>query len=204
MRLSVYFPLNNMVTFSLAGMFLEPETYDLLIRTIRRDCTVLESFKIMDYSLLIGIHNLDLPQKDLERGDAERTEVPRRSDSFTVQQPDFDENGQHRLGSSSPVARTESDTRYQSSPMGSLFKSRTKAASGDSTLPRNNRTRRKVFPIKLRRFCDKSYISFFFVAPLLRAKTNREKFAAIVQEPTPARTQLYSKFNEESDTSQLL
>jgi 1-phosphatidylinositol-4-phosphate 5-kinase len=27
--------------------------------SINRDCRVLESFKIMDYSLLIGIHNLD-------------------------------------------------------------------------------------------------------------------------------------------------
>ncbi|GAV08854.1 hypothetical protein RvY_18486-2 [Ramazzottius varieornatus] len=168
------------------GIFLEPETYDLLIRTIRRDCTVLESFKIMDYSLLIGIHNLDLQQKELERGDAERTEVARRSGSITVQQPDFgsptDDDAIHRPGSSSPVPPSQSEIKPQSSPMGSLFKLGTKGASGDGSLPRNNRTR----------------------PPLLRAKTNREKFAAIVQEPTPARTQLYSKFNQESDTSQIL
>ena len=33
-------------------LFLEPETYNALINTMRRDCRVLESFKIMDYSLL--------------------------------------------------------------------------------------------------------------------------------------------------------
>ncbi|CAI9736185.1 phosphatidylinositol 4-phosphate 5-kinase type-1 alpha isoform X4 [Octopus vulgaris] len=42
------------------GLTLEKETYDALIKTIQRDCRVLESFKIMDYSLLVGIYNLDL------------------------------------------------------------------------------------------------------------------------------------------------
>ncbi len=41
------------------GLMLEAETYNALITTMRRDCRVLESFRIMDYSLLIGIHNLD-------------------------------------------------------------------------------------------------------------------------------------------------
>ena len=42
------------------GILLEAETYTALIKTMQRDCRVLESFKIMDYSLLVGIHNLDL------------------------------------------------------------------------------------------------------------------------------------------------
>lgn len=41
------------------GIFLEAETYNALVKTIQRDCRVLESFKIMDYSMLVGIHNLD-------------------------------------------------------------------------------------------------------------------------------------------------
>lgn len=41
------------------GLFLEAETYSALVKTISRDCRVLESFKIMDYSLLVGIHYLD-------------------------------------------------------------------------------------------------------------------------------------------------
>jgi len=41
------------------GLMLEAETYNALISTLRRDCRVLESFRIMDYSLLVGIHNLD-------------------------------------------------------------------------------------------------------------------------------------------------
>ncbi|XP_054262484.1 phosphatidylinositol 4-phosphate 5-kinase type-1 alpha-like isoform X1 [Macrosteles quadrilineatus] len=41
------------------GLFLEAVTHTALIKTIQRDCRVLESFQIMDYSLLIGIHNLD-------------------------------------------------------------------------------------------------------------------------------------------------
>ncbi|XP_004444526.2 phosphatidylinositol 4-phosphate 5-kinase type-1 alpha isoform X2 [Drosophila pseudoobscura] len=46
------------------GIFLEAETYSALIKTIQRDCTVLESFKIMDYSLLLGVHNLDVALKE--------------------------------------------------------------------------------------------------------------------------------------------
>ncbi|XP_073811270.1 phosphatidylinositol 4-phosphate 5-kinase 59B isoform X6 [Musca autumnalis] len=49
------------------GIFLEAETYSALIKTIQRDCTVLESFKIMDYSLLLGVHNLDLASKEKQK-----------------------------------------------------------------------------------------------------------------------------------------
>ena len=46
------------------GLMLEAETYNALITTMRRDCRVLESFRIMDYSLLIGVHNLDQSAKE--------------------------------------------------------------------------------------------------------------------------------------------
>ncbi len=46
------------------GILLEAEIYNALINSIQRDCRVLESFKIMDYSLLVAIHNLDLAAKD--------------------------------------------------------------------------------------------------------------------------------------------
>jgi 1-phosphatidylinositol-4-phosphate 5-kinase len=46
------------------GIGLEADTYAALIKTIQRDCRVLESFKIMDYSLLVGIHNLDQAARD--------------------------------------------------------------------------------------------------------------------------------------------
>ncbi|CAH1788077.1 unnamed protein product [Owenia fusiformis] len=41
------------------GILLEQDTYVALMKTIARDCRVLESFKIMDYSLLLGVHNID-------------------------------------------------------------------------------------------------------------------------------------------------
>jgi len=47
------------------GLMLEAETYNALISTLRRDCRVLESFRIMDYSLLVGIHNLDQAAKEV-------------------------------------------------------------------------------------------------------------------------------------------
>ncbi|KAM8871774.1 phosphatidylinositol-4-phosphate 5-kinase, type I, beta a [Synchiropus splendidus] len=48
------------------GLHFDPDTYNALMKTLQRDCRVLESFKIMDYSLLLGIHVLD--QKPLVRG----------------------------------------------------------------------------------------------------------------------------------------
>ncbi|KAM7379170.1 hypothetical protein PAMP_004740 [Pampus punctatissimus] len=39
------------------GLTLDQDTYSALVKTLQRDCLVLESFKIMDYSLLLGVHN---------------------------------------------------------------------------------------------------------------------------------------------------
>lgn len=39
------------------GFRFAPATYDKLVGTLKRDIRVLESFRIMDYSLLIGVHN---------------------------------------------------------------------------------------------------------------------------------------------------
>ena len=41
------------------GIYLQPEIHNCLMDTIVRDCRALESLKIMDYSLLMGIHNID-------------------------------------------------------------------------------------------------------------------------------------------------
>lgn len=41
------------------GLILEGETFNAVCKTIQRDCLLLQSFKIMDYSLLVGVHNVD-------------------------------------------------------------------------------------------------------------------------------------------------
>ncbi|KAI1712089.1 phosphatidylinositol-4-phosphate 5-Kinase domain-containing protein [Ditylenchus destructor] len=52
------------------GIILDAHTHDILMNIIQRDCLVLESFKIMDYSLLMGVHNIDLEVADCcEDGD---------------------------------------------------------------------------------------------------------------------------------------
>ncbi|XP_026316277.1 phosphatidylinositol 4-phosphate 5-kinase type-1 alpha-like isoform X3 [Hyposmocoma kahamanoa] len=78
------------------GIFLEADTYGALIKTMQRDCRVLESFKIMDYSLLVGIHNLDEAQR-------EKSEARKRTESG---QSDDDEAGEPKR---SGLNRTRSD-----------------------------------------------------------------------------------------------
>ncbi|XP_035537152.1 phosphatidylinositol 4-phosphate 5-kinase type-1 alpha-like isoform X2 [Morone saxatilis] len=41
------------------GLRMELDKYSAVCKTIQRDCLLLQSFKIMDYSLLVGIHNQD-------------------------------------------------------------------------------------------------------------------------------------------------
>ncbi|XP_072338794.1 phosphatidylinositol 4-phosphate 5-kinase type-1 gamma-like isoform X4 [Scyliorhinus torazame] len=46
------------------GLLLDADTNTALVKTLQRDCLVLESFKIMDYSLLLGVHNLDQAERE--------------------------------------------------------------------------------------------------------------------------------------------
>uniref|UniRef100_A0A8C6W1V8 Phosphatidylinositol-4-phosphate 5-kinase, type 1 alpha n=1 Tax=Nannospalax galili TaxID=1026970 RepID=A0A8C6W1V8_NANGA len=46
------------------GLFLDADMYSALCKTLQRDCLVLQSFKIMDYSLLMSIHNMDHAQRE--------------------------------------------------------------------------------------------------------------------------------------------
>ncbi|TRY55235.1 hypothetical protein DNTS_032693, partial [Danionella cerebrum] len=60
------------------GLLLDVETHGALLKTLQRDCLVLESFKIMDYSLLLGVHNLDQAERErhLSEGSAEDEKKP--------------------------------------------------------------------------------------------------------------------------------
>ncbi|CAH2056420.1 unnamed protein product, partial [Iphiclides podalirius] len=78
------------------GIFLEADTYNALIKTMQRDCRVLESFKIMDYSLLVGIHNLDEAQR-------EKSEARKRTESG---QSDGEDDGEPKK---SGLNRTRSE-----------------------------------------------------------------------------------------------
>lgn len=50
------------------GLILEAETFNAVCKTIQRDCLLLQSFKIMDYSLLVGIHNVDQASAEARTG----------------------------------------------------------------------------------------------------------------------------------------
>ncbi|XP_039908827.1 phosphatidylinositol 4-phosphate 5-kinase type-1 gamma isoform X2 [Simochromis diagramma] len=46
------------------GLMMDQDTCNALTKTLQRDCLVLESFKIMDYSLLLGVHNIDQAERE--------------------------------------------------------------------------------------------------------------------------------------------
>uniref|UniRef100_A0A8D0L1B0 Phosphatidylinositol-4-phosphate 5-kinase type 1 alpha n=1 Tax=Sphenodon punctatus TaxID=8508 RepID=A0A8D0L1B0_SPHPU len=46
------------------GLFLDSDMYNALCKTLQRDCLVLQSFKIMDYSLLVAVHNIDQAHRE--------------------------------------------------------------------------------------------------------------------------------------------
>nr|XP_043897139.1 phosphatidylinositol 4-phosphate 5-kinase type-1 gamma-like isoform X2 [Solea senegalensis] len=48
------------------GLILDQDTYSALVKTLQRDCLVLESFKIMDYSLLLGVHNKTQAEREYQ------------------------------------------------------------------------------------------------------------------------------------------
>uniref|UniRef100_A0A5F9CK52 1-phosphatidylinositol-4-phosphate 5-kinase n=1 Tax=Oryctolagus cuniculus TaxID=9986 RepID=A0A5F9CK52_RABIT len=60
------------------GLYFDIETYNALMKTLQRDCRVLESFKIMDYSLLLGIHILDHCLKEKEEETAQNVPDAKR------------------------------------------------------------------------------------------------------------------------------
>lgn len=57
---------------SFGGLQLEAPVYDELMNTLQRDCRVLESFEIMDYSLLVGVHNYDRQLKEDQKAGGDR------------------------------------------------------------------------------------------------------------------------------------
>ena len=61
------------------GFRIDPKTYTALMSTIEKDCLLLESNDNMDYSLLLGVHNLDKAKKELGRSDQETTTLAMHS-----------------------------------------------------------------------------------------------------------------------------
>ena len=87
------------------GIYLEKDKYDALIKTLLRDCRVLESFKIMDYSMLVGIYNLDIVEREkgtiCEDSGADNTDIP-------IDGPPLEGDSSDSNGESTSLARTKS------------------------------------------------------------------------------------------------
>uniref|UniRef100_A0A2K6PHN5 Phosphatidylinositol-4-phosphate 5-kinase type 1 gamma n=1 Tax=Rhinopithecus roxellana TaxID=61622 RepID=A0A2K6PHN5_RHIRO len=60
------------------GLLLDADTFSALVKTLQRDCLVLESFKIMDYSLLLGVHNIDQHERERQAQGARGTSDEKR------------------------------------------------------------------------------------------------------------------------------
>ncbi|CAH8469019.1 unnamed protein product [Heterobilharzia americana] len=139
------------------GIWLEAETYDALLKTIERDCLVLKSFRIMDYSLLLGIHNLDQAKRDRlaqkraqeqqnsvnqysgDDSDLSPTSAPRLKSNGLVSHASTKTNGNSKYISSSPSngasndnSRTSPSSPNQSSNMNTRRAHFTPGADGEN------------------------------------------------------------------------
>ena len=79
------------------GIFLQPDLHQSLMNSIQRDCRVLESFKIMDYSLLIGIHNVDLAAREKEMPDEQTSVSAAQGTQATVSDGESSSTGKRLL-----------------------------------------------------------------------------------------------------------
>jgi len=52
------------------NIFVDPDIKQVLMKTMNSDCLVLSSFKIMDYSLLLAIHNIDKCEQEAKETQA--------------------------------------------------------------------------------------------------------------------------------------
>nr|XP_056723619.1 phosphatidylinositol 4-phosphate 5-kinase type-1 gamma [Euleptes europaea] len=60
------------------GIMLDTDTFSAVVKTLQRDCLVLESFKIMDYSLLLGVHNIDQQERERQTDGAQSVSDEKR------------------------------------------------------------------------------------------------------------------------------
>ncbi|XP_063674809.1 phosphatidylinositol 4-phosphate 5-kinase type-1 alpha-like isoform X3 [Bolinopsis microptera] len=81
------------------GLILEPDLYDDLKRTLERDIRVLESFRIMDYSLLLGIHNISLNKQETLKSRKPNLETRPYSDQEIGYDQDYAKQVLDRIGS---------------------------------------------------------------------------------------------------------
>eukprot|EP00057_Strongylocentrotus_purpuratus_P011489 XP_011665963.1 PREDICTED: phosphatidylinositol 4-phosphate 5-kinase type-1 beta isoform X1 [Strongylocentrotus purpuratus] len=136
------------------GLHLDALTYNALLKTIQRDCRVLESFKIMDYSLLLGIHNIDQGIRDMAKEGRENPgtpsglddhpseypgdpgsypETPRTPTERTPRTPTENSNGEDPLNSSSGVPpRLERSRSYNNRQRVAAFSTTREAIQGQS------------------------------------------------------------------------
>ncbi|XP_074524131.1 phosphatidylinositol 4-phosphate 5-kinase type-1 gamma isoform X2 [Halichoeres trimaculatus] len=68
------------------GLMLDQDTYNAVVKTLQRDCLVLESFKIMDYSLLLGVHNMDQAERErqMEGGSDEKRPIAQQKALYST------------------------------------------------------------------------------------------------------------------------
>ncbi|XP_076082127.1 phosphatidylinositol 4-phosphate 5-kinase type-1 alpha-like isoform X6 [Mytilus galloprovincialis] len=96
------------------GIYLEKDKHEPLMKTLIRDCRVLESFKIMDYSLLVGIYNLDQAEREKGRtredSGADHTDIP----TLDGPSPEADSSGAKPINKTDSNGESTSLTRTKS------------------------------------------------------------------------------------------
>nr|CAB3264891.1 phosphatidylinositol 4-phosphate 5-kinase type-1 alpha [Phallusia mammillata] len=112
------------------GLMLDPDIHTAITKTIQRDCLVLQSFKIMDYSMLLAIHNLDIMEKEKQK--LKGGVLPNQETALLEKELQKDHSRQ-----SSADYNSDDTAPSTSGYSGSRAKSRTMNSVVSSTLLRN-------------------------------------------------------------------
>ncbi|XP_070536770.1 phosphatidylinositol 4-phosphate 5-kinase type-1 alpha-like isoform X3 [Ptychodera flava] len=100
------------------GILLDGPSYNALMKTISRDCRVLESFKIMDYSLLIGIHNLDQAARENKKSSSRSSMEEEHTGIFKQTGPKSEEGESSNAKGETDASAEASTSQSQASSGG--------------------------------------------------------------------------------------
>jgi 1-phosphatidylinositol-4-phosphate 5-kinase len=131
------------------GLILDEKHYENVISSIKRDCLILQSFGIMDYSLLIGVHNLEKEKNNQAIEAYYEAKISDQLQSTTSPNLNTNSGGGGGGATYNPRHRDSNISRNYTpaSPLTTKYNSNANNNNNSSTLSNNNKQLENIFNI---------------------------------------------------------